>query len=139
MTRHTNVAKLRGFLGLVGYYRKFVHNYSLIARPLTNLLKKGQFKWSEEAELAFHRLKTAMTTTPTLVMPNFNEPFFIETDTSGEGIRAVLSQQGKPIAFMSKTLGATKQSWSTYVKEMLAIIQAIQTWRPYLVGHKFFI
>ena len=126
--RPTNVSELRGFLGLTGYYRKFVRNYGLIAQPLTCLLKKGQFKWSEEAELAFQQLKTAMTTTPTLAMPNFNEPFFIETDASGDGIGAVLSQQGRPIAFMSKALGTAKRSWSTYAKEMLAIIHAIQTW-----------
>ena len=137
--RPTNVSELHGFLGLTGYYRKFVRNYGLIARPLTNLLKKGQFGWSEEAERAFHDLKQAMTTTPTLAMPNFNEPFIIESDASGDSIGAILSQQGRPIAFMSRALGTTKRSWSTYAKEMVAIIQAIQTWRPYLLRRKFYI
>ena len=137
--RPTNVSELRGFLGLTGYYRKFVRNYGIISRPLTNLLKKGQFGWPEEAEKAFQDLKTVMTTTPTLAMPNFAEPFIIETDASGDGIGAVLSQQGRPIAFMSRALGTTKRSWSTYAREMLAIIQAIQTWRPYLLGRKFYI
>jgi len=68
-----------------------------------------------------------MTTTPTLAMLNFNEPFTIESDASGNGIGAVLSQQGQPIAFMSHVLGITKQSWYVYAKEMLAIIHAIQT------------
>ena len=72
-------------------------------------------------------------------MPNFNEPFVIESDASGAGIRAVLTQQGRPIAFMNRALGITKQSWSTYAKEMLAIVQAIRTWRPYLLGQKFYI
>ena len=80
-----------------------------------------------------------MTFTPTLAMPNFNEPFVIESDASGAGIRAVLTQQGRPIAFMNRALGITKQSWSTYAKEMLAIVQAIRTWRPYLLGQKFYI
>ncbi|KAL6332953.1 hypothetical protein AAG906_019964 [Vitis piasezkii] len=137
--RPTNVSDLRGFLGLTGYYRKFVLNYGVIARPLTNLLKKGQFRWTEEAEDAFKALKQAMTSTPTLAMPNFNEPFVIESDASGTGIGAVLTQQGRPIAFMSRALGITKQSWSTYAKEMLAIVQAIRTWRPYLLGRKFYI
>ena len=67
-------------------------------------------------------------------MPNFTELFIIETDASGDGIGVVLTQQGKPIAFMSRALGLSKRSWSTYAREMLAIFQAIQTWRPYLMG-----
>ena len=72
-------------------------------------------------------------------MPNFNELFIIETDASGDGIGAVLTQQGKPIAFMSRALGLSKRSWLTYAREMLVVVQAIQTWRPYLLGRKFFI
>jgi len=133
--RPTNISALRGFLGLTGYYRKFVSQYGVLARPLTNLLKKGQYVWDDKAESAFIALKHAMTTTPTLAMPNFNDSFTIETDASGEGIGAVLSQQGKPVAFMSRALGVTKLSWSTYAKEMLAI----RLWRPFLLGKKFFI
>ncbi|KAL6349709.1 hypothetical protein AAG906_041116 [Vitis piasezkii] len=80
-----------------------------------------------------------MTTIPTLAMPNFQQPFTIESDASGDGIGAVLTQQGKPVAFMSRALGVSKLSWSTYAKEMLAIIHAIRTWRPYLLGQKFYI
>ena len=135
----TNVSKLHGFLGLIGYYRKFVHHYGILARPLTNLLKKGQFGWTDATDTAFMLLKQAMTTTPTLATPNFQQSFTIECDASGEGIGAVLTQQDRPIAFMSRALGVSKLSWSTYAKEMLAIIQAIQTWRPYLLGQKFYI
>ncbi|KAL9429506.1 hypothetical protein AB3S75_031335 [Citrus x aurantiifolia] len=76
-----------------------------------------------------------MTSTPTLAMPNFNDTFVIVTD----GIGTILQQQGQPIAFMSRALGVTKKSWSTYAKEMLAIIEAIRVWRPYLLGRKFII
>ena len=116
-----------------------MQNYGILARPLTTLLKKGQFGWNDEAEAAFIALKKAMTSTPTLVMPNFQETFTIEADASRDGIGAVLSQQGKPIAFMSHTLGVTKKTWSTYAKEMLAIVEAIRTWRPYILGKKFII
>ena len=75
-----------------------------------------------------------MTSTHTLAMPNFNETFVIVTDASGDGIGAILQQQGQLIAFMSRALGVTKKSWSTYAKEMLAIIEAIRVWRPYLLG-----
>jgi hypothetical protein len=134
-----NISELRGFLGLTGYYRKFVRNYGLIAWALTNLLKKGQFSWNAEAEEAFQTLKKAMTTTPILAMPNFNDTFIVETDASGNGIGAVLQQQGKPIAFMSRALGVSKCSWSTYAKEMLAVVEAICVWRPYLLGQHFII
>jgi hypothetical protein len=116
-----------------------VKHYGVIARPLTNLLKKGQFGWNDEAEVVFLALKSAMTTTPTLAMPNFNDSFTIEADASGDGIGAVLSQQGRPIAFMSRALGISKRSWSVYAKEMLAIVEAIRIWRPYLLGRKFII
>jgi hypothetical protein len=74
-----------------------------------------------------------------LVMPNFNDSFTIKTDASGDRIGTVLSQQGKLIVFMSRALGVTKKSWSTYTKEMLAIVEALHLWRPYLLGKTFFI
>lgn len=80
-----------------------------------------------------------MTSTPTLVMPDFNNIFIIETNASGDGIGASLQQQGKPIAFMSQALGVANKSWSTYIKEMLAIVEAIRAWRSYLLGRKFII
>ncbi|KAE8698903.1 hypothetical protein F3Y22_tig00110597pilonHSYRG01056 [Hibiscus syriacus] len=137
--RPSNITELCEFLGLTDYYHKFVQGYGLIAQPLTNLLKKGKFLWNEEAESAFLALKQAMTSTPTLAMPNFTESFSIETDASGNGIGIVLTQRNSPIAYMSRALGITKQTLSIYVKEMLAIVEAIRLWRPYLLGHKFYI
>ncbi|GKA53263.1 retrovirus-related pol polyprotein from transposon 17.6 [Tanacetum coccineum] len=81
--------------------------------------KKGKFGWIKQSEGAFEALKLSMTTTPMLSMPNFEEPFVIESDASDDGIGAMLSQKGRPVAFMSRALGVTKRSWSRYAKEML--------------------
>lgn len=133
----TSVTELRGFLDLTGYYRKFLRDYGGITRLLTTILRKGKFAWDDAAEEAFQKLKLAMTTTPTLALPNFSQPFVIEIDASGDGIGVALSQNHQPIAFMSRSLSPTKKLRSTYAREMLHIIMAIRTWRPYLVGRKF--
>ena len=85
-----NISEFRGFFSLTGYYRKFIRGYGLLARPLTNLLKKGQFCWDNEAEAAFKALKHAIIQTLVLSMPNFRDVFITQTDASKDGIRAVL-------------------------------------------------
>jgi len=131
------IKALRGFLGLTGYYRKFIRDYGTISAPLTALLKKEAFRWTEAAEEAFSRLKHAMTTTPVLALPDFTKLFVIESDASGVGIGAVLMQEGQPLAFTSKALSPLHLSMSVYDKEMLAIVHAVTKWRPYLIGRRF--
>ncbi|XP_022888557.1 uncharacterized protein LOC111404064 [Olea europaea var. sylvestris] len=133
----TTLKALRGFLGLTGYYRKFIHNYRMIAQPLTELLKNDSFKWNEAGNGAFEKLKQAMATGPVLALPDFSQQFIVEYDVSGIGLEAVLMQQGRPIAFFSQALHGKNLALSTYEKEMLALVKAVQKWRPYLLGTKF--
>lgn len=128
----TNMTELRAFLGLTGYYRRFVKGYGMIAKPLTLLLRLKQFQWTSQAQVAFDKLKVAMTTTPVLALPDFQKQFQVETDACADGIGAVLMQQGQPIAFLSKALGEKHKDMSIYEKEFLALIMAVEKWRPYL-------
>lgn len=132
------VKELRRFLGLSGYYRKFVRHYGIISKPLTNLLRKDVlFVWTSETEDSFQALKTALVTAPVLALPDFSLPFTIETDACAIGIGAVISQNGHPLAYVSKALGPKTRGLSTYEKEYMAIILAVEQWRSYLQHAEF--
>ena len=107
-----SVKELRGFLSLIGYYRKFIQSYGLMAKPLTKLLKKKGFSWSNKAQKAFEALKQVMVSAPILALPNFNELFVVEFDTSNKDIGAVLSQCGHPLTYFNKGLGPKHQALS---------------------------
>lgn len=133
-----NLKQLRGFLRLTSYYQKFVKGYALIVQPLTELLKKSKFQWSEEATSVFEKLKEQITKTPVLKLPNFRKIFVEETDASNTGVGAVLTQEGHPLAYFSKKLTPKMDVASAYVREQYAITQAIRR-RHYLLGRCFVI
>ncbi|KAM0066244.1 putative nucleotidyltransferase, Ribonuclease H [Helianthus debilis subsp. tardiflorus] len=135
----TNVKQLRGFLGLAGYYRRFICSYGIIAKPLTDLLRKDSFHWSETAQSSFDQLKFALSNAPVLALPDLHQPFIVETDASSKGIGAVLMQNHHPLAFISKPLSPKQQALSVYDKELLAILFAIKQWHYYLISNHFII
>ncbi|XP_019055352.1 PREDICTED: uncharacterized protein LOC109115574 [Nelumbo nucifera] len=135
--RPNSPTKLRGFQGLTGYFRKFVQDYGKLARPLTRLLKKGAWGWNPEVEDAFQRLKEVLTSTLVLALLDFSYPFELECDALGAGIGTILSQLGRSIAFFSQALNPANTAKSTYDKELLAVVTAIQRWRQYLLGQQF--
>ncbi len=110
----------------MGYYRKFMKNFAQVAAPFTNLLKKESMnEWGEEQEAAKQALIKTLTSTPLLQSPNYNEPFVVTTDASDIALGAVLTQQDKPIAFLSKAFNPTKKNWIIYEKELFTIIYTL--------------
>jgi hypothetical protein len=136
----TCVKEVRSFLGLAGYYRRFVKNFGSLARSLIELLKKRVvFAWTSTTEQAFQAMKKALTSALVLAFPNFSQPFVVETDASNKGIGAVLQQARHPIAFVSGALGPKNQGLSTYEKESLAILMVVDHWWSYMQPFEFII
>ena len=111
-----NVTKLRGFMGICTYYKKFVKGFSQLATPLTDLTKKGAFAWIDRAQETFEHLMEVMSSCPILALPDFTRAFTLECDASGEGVAAVLSQDGHPITFESWKPLLHERSYSFYGK-----------------------
>ena len=134
-----NLKGLRGFLGLSGFYRKFIRLYAAIAQPLTNMLRRDSFKWDHSSLEAFEKLKQAMVSAPVLALPSFSEQFTVQTDASGVAMGAVLLQGGHPIAFFSQAFCPRMSKASAYLRELHAITSAVKRWRQYLLGSYFII
>ena len=137
--------QVRAFLGLTGYYRKFIPNYATIAAPLTDLTRKSapnNVQWNEQCDQAFKELKGLLCTAPVLRNPDFSKPFILQTDASDRGVGAVLSQRDEngeehPLGYFSRKLLPREERYSTVEKECLAIKLGTQAFRVYLLGRDF--
>jgi hypothetical protein len=134
------LTKLQSFLSLVGFYRRFMRDFSTIPAPLNDLTKKGvSFYWSAAQGHSFNTLIDKLTRAPLLQLPDFSKTFKLECDASGIEIGGVLLQEGKPIAYFSENLSEPSLNYSTYDKELYALVPILETWQHYLWLKEFII
>ncbi|WVZ71366.1 hypothetical protein U9M48_019958 [Paspalum notatum var. saurae] len=130
------VTGIRSFLGLAGYYRRFVKDFSKIAKPMTSLTKKNaKFIWSPKCEEGFQELKKLLTTAPMLAQLDVTKPFDVYCDASGQGLSCVLMQEGRVIAYASRQLRKHEANYPTHDPELAAVVHALKIWRHYLLGN----
>jgi len=136
--RPQTVTKMRSFLGLVGYYRRFVEGFSKMVSPLTQLTKKDQpFSWTDECDVYFEDMKRRFTTAPILAIPDTTKMFEVYCYASYQGLRYVLMQEKRPVAYASRQLKVHEKNYPTHDLELAAIVFALKTWRHYLYGSQF--
>jgi ribonuclease HI len=129
------VRQIQSFLGLAGYYRRFIPDFSRIVKPITELLKKeAKFVWGQKCEDAFHTLRQHLTTAPVLAPPDSSKPFDVYYDASGTGLGCVLMQYNRVIAYASRALRPHEQNYPTNDLELAAVVHALKMWRHYLMG-----
>ena len=136
--RPKSVTEIRSFLGLAGYYRRFVKDFSRLAAPMTRLTRKGvKFEWDSRCEESFQKLKMLLTTTPVLIIPERGIGYTVYCDASKEGMGIVLMQLGKVVAYGSRQLKDHERNYPTHDLELGAVVFALKCWRHYLYGEKF--
>ncbi len=134
---------LRSFLGFGNFYRRFIHHYSDLTKPLNELLqKKTKWNWSQRQEEAFETLKERFASEPVLMMPDQGKPFILECDASKYASGAILSQMDqngdkRPVAFLSQSFNQAERNYEVYDRELLAVMRALEEWRHYLQGGPF--
>jgi hypothetical protein len=130
----TSVGDIQSFLGLAGYYRRFIEGFSKISKPMTELLKKDKkLKWTSACEASFQELKKQLTTAQILVMPDMEKPFSIYCDASGQGLGSVLMQDGHVVVYASRQLRKHEAHYSTHDLELAVVVHALKIWSHYLM------
>jgi hypothetical protein len=125
------VGKIRSFLGLAGYYRRFIEWFSKLAKPMTSLLEKNaKFVWSDQCQASFEELKKRLTTSPVLVLPDLSKKFSIYCDASRQGLGCVLMQEGRVVAYTSRQLRKHELNYPTHDLELAGVVHALK------IGHK---
>ena len=132
-----NVSEIRSFLGMAGYYRRFIEGFSKIARPMTKLLEKGsRFVWTVECQASFDDLKKRLTSAPVLIMPGVQKSFSVYCDALRQGLGCVLMQEGHVVAYASRQLRKLEVNYLAHDLELAAIVHALKIWRHYLIAKK---
>lgn len=132
-----NVQEVHSFHGLATFYWCFICNFSTLSAPITNCMKQERFHQSNDQQQSFELIKSKLSSTPILTHLNFDKVFEVEIDASMTGIRVVLTQEWRPIKFVSEKLNEARQRWMTYEQDLFAIIQAFHHWEHYLVQKEF--
>jgi len=133
-----SVTEIRSFVGLAGYYRKFIKGFSNIVAPLTQLTRKEQpFTWTDKCEESFEELKRRLTSAPILVIPDVGNPFEVYYDASHLGLNCVLMQEKKAVAYASRQLKVHERNYPIHDLELAIIVFALKIWRHYLYGAQF--
>jgi hypothetical protein len=133
----TTISEIRSFLGLAGYYRPFIKDFSKIAKPMTKLLEKNKaFEWTKECQASFDELKKQLTSSPILVLPELTKKFDIYCDASRQGLGCVLMQEGQVVCYASRQLRNNEENYPTHDLELAAVVHTLKIWRHYLIVHR---
>ena len=131
----TDARGIKSFIGMAGYYRRFIEGFSKIAKPMTALLgNKVEFKWTQKCQEAFEALKEKLTTALVLVLPDVHKPFSVYCDACYTGLGCVLMQEGRVVAYSSRQLKVHEKNYPIHDLELAAVVHALKTWRHYLYG-----
>jgi hypothetical protein len=133
----TNVSEIRSFIGLAGYYRRLIKDFSKIAKPMTKLFEKNKaFEWIVECQASFEELKKRVTSAPVLILPDLTKKFDIYCDASCRGLGCVLMQEGRVVCYVSRQLRKHEENYPTHDLEVATVVHTLKIWMHYLIGHR---